>query len=192
VLRALINDAKTAAGAVIGKYAIRASVAVPFLVAAGFATAALTLLLSERFGALVAYGLMAGGFAAIGLIASLVVTVKEQEEEVADTQAKQADTAEVATDAATQAAMQLPLALLGTLMTTPLGPGAAAGGAKLVLRNLPLVLFLALIGLLFWPSQPAAADGASADAESDQPPHDAAAAHDYRRAPNGVDHHAVV
>jgi hypothetical protein len=192
VLRALINDAKTAAGAVIGKYAIRASVAVPFLVAAGFATAALTLLLTERFGALVAYGLMAGGFAAIGLIASLVVTVKEQEEEVADTQAKQADTAEVATDAATQAAVQLPLALLGTLMTTPLGPGAAAGGAKLVLRNLPLVLFLALIGLLFWPSQPAAADGATSEAEGDQPLHDAAAARDYRRAPNGVDHHAVV
>jgi len=52
VLRALINDAKTAAGAVIGKYAIRASVAVPFLIGAGFGTAAITLLLTERFGAL--------------------------------------------------------------------------------------------------------------------------------------------
>ncbi len=192
MLRALINDAKTAAGAVIGKYAIRASVAVPFLVAAGFATAAITLLLTERFGALVAYSMMAGGFAAIGLIASLAVTVKEQEEDVADTQAEQSNTAEVATDATAQAAVQLPLALLGTLMTTPLGPGAAAGGAKMLLRNLPLVLLLALIGLLFWPSQPTATDGAAADAESDQPPPDEASVREYRRAPNGVDHHAMV
>jgi hypothetical protein len=185
VLRALINDAKTAAGAVIGKYAIRASVAVPFLVAAGFATAAITLLLIERFGALAAYAMMAGGFAAIGVIASLVVTVKEQEEEVADTQAEQTDTADVATDAGAQAAVQLPLALIGTLLTTPLGPGAAAGGAKMVLRNLPLVLFLAAIALLFWPSQPASADGAAAEAEGDQPLSDALAAGGYQPAPNG-------
>jgi len=192
VLRALINDAKTAAGAVIGKYAIRASVAIPFLVAAGFARAAITLLLTRRFGPLAAYGLMAGGFAAIGLIASLVVTVKEQEEEIADTQAERSDTGEVATDAAAQTAVQLPLALLGTLMTTPLGPGAAAGGAKLVLRNLPLVLLLALLGLLFWPSQPTAADGATSEAEGDEPLHDDMTAGEFGPAPNGVDRRATV
>jgi hypothetical protein len=194
MFRALINDAKTAAGAVIGKYAIRASVAVPFVVAAGFGTAALTVLLAERFGALAAYGLMAAGFAAVGLLASLVVTVKEQEEETADAQAEQADTADVTTDAATQAAVQLPIALIGTLLTTPLGPGAAAGGAKMLLRNLPLVLFLALIGLLFWPSQPAAGDGAAANAGGEQPAGDEEATrHEIRRTtPNGMDHHATL
>lgn len=78
MFRALINDAKSAVGAVIGKYAIRASVAVPFVVALGFGIAALTLALVERFGAITAYAIMAGGFAAIGLIAAAVVTVKEQ------------------------------------------------------------------------------------------------------------------
>ncbi len=120
------------------------------------------------------------------------MTVKEQEEEVADTRAEQSDTADVATDAAAQAAVQLPLALLGTLLTTPLGPGVAAGGAKMVLRNLPLVLLLALIGLLFWPSQPTAADGAAAGAEGDHPLPDEAVAREYRRAGNGVDRQATM
>ena len=140
MFRTLINDAKSAAGSVVAKYAVRASVAVPFLVAAGFGIAALTLVLVERFGSLTAYGIMAGGFAALGLVAALAVTVKEQEEEVADAAAEHNDTAEVATDAAAQAAVQLPLALLGTLLTSPLGPGTALGGAKMIGRNLPLVV----------------------------------------------------
>ncbi len=74
MFRTLINDAKSAAGSVVAKYAVRASVAVPFLVAAGFGIAALTLVLVERYGSLTAYGIMAGGFAALGLIASLILT----------------------------------------------------------------------------------------------------------------------
>jgi hypothetical protein len=50
VFRGLISDAKAAAGAVIVKYVARASVAIPFLIAAGFATAALTVLLVDRYG----------------------------------------------------------------------------------------------------------------------------------------------
>jgi hypothetical protein len=151
VFKTLINDAKAAAGSVIGKYAVRASVAVPFVVAAGFGTAALTLALIEKLGSITAYTLMAGGFAAIGLITAAAVSVKEQEETIADAVAEQNDTAAVASDAAAQAAVQVPLALLGTLLTTPMGPGAAMGGLKMLGRNLPLVLLLALAALLFWP-----------------------------------------
>ena len=189
MFRTLINDAKSAAGSVIGKYAIRVSVAVPFLVAAGFATAAGTLLLIERFGAITAYVIMAGGFAAVGLIASAVVAVKEQEGVATDTKAEATDTADVATDAAAQAAVQLPIALLGTLLTTPMGPGLAAGSAKALVRNLPLVILVALIGLLFWPSAPdsSQADAAAADAGSDDQATPAPAAPE---APlrNGEDH----
>lgn len=189
MFRSLINDAKSAAGAVIGKYVIRASVAVPFVVAAGFGTAATTLVLIDRFGAVIAYCLMAGGFAAIGLLAALAVTVKEQEEEVVDTQAEKKDTADVATDAAAQAAVQLPLALLGTLLTSPMGPGAAAGGAKMVVRHLPLVLLIALIGLLFWPSADEPAEG-----EVAEPNEDTAASNqpEWQPARNGVDRHSTI
>ena len=173
MFRTLINDAKSAAGAVVGKYAIRVSVALPFLVAAGFGTAAATLALIDRFGAIQAYCFMAGGFAAVGLLAAIAVTVKEQEAEVAEAQAEKTDTADVATDAAAQAAAQLPLALLGTLLTTPMGPGVVAGGAKAILRNLPLVILIAIIGFLFWPSSDQPADAAEGVTPNQDPAPDA-------------------
>lgn len=165
MFRGLINDAKTAAESIVGKYLVRASVAVPFIVAIGFAVAAITLLLVERFGAIGAYLMVAGGFTLVGVIAALAVTVKEQEVEVADSQAAAGDTASVATDAAAQAAVQAPLALLGALFATPAGPAMLAGGAKMLVRNLPLVVLLALIVLLFWPTEPTAeaADSDGAD-----------------------------
>ena len=156
MFRGLINDAKAAAGSLVGKYLVRASVAVPFIVAIGFAVAAITLLLVDRFGAITAYLMVAGGFTLVGVIAALAVTVKEQEVEVADSQAAAGDTASVATDAAAQAAVQAPLALLGALFATPAGPATLVSGARMLARNIPLVVLLVLIGMLFWPSGPTA------------------------------------
>ena len=59
---------------------------------------------------------MAGGFAAVGLITAVAVSVKEQAEALDDAVAEQNDTAAVTSDAAAQAAVQVPLALLGTLL----------------------------------------------------------------------------
>jgi hypothetical protein len=152
VFRGLISDAKAAAGAVIVKYVARASVAIPFLIAAGFATAALTVMLVDRYGAQVAYLLLAGGFTVIGAVAALVVTVREQEEEVTEAEAVAADTPEVAKEVA----MQAPLALLSALLASPMGPTSALGIARLLGRNLPLVLLLVIAGFLLWPHEPAA------------------------------------
>ena len=107
MFRGLINDVKSAAGSVIAKYLARASVAVPFVVALGFATAAITFTLVDRFGVIIAYWIVAAGFTLIGLVATLAITVKEQEEEVAEKQAEQTDTAGVSTDAAAQAAREV-------------------------------------------------------------------------------------
>jgi hypothetical protein len=177
MLRGLINDAKSAAGSLIAKYLARASVAVPFVIAIGFAIAAITYMLVERFGTIAACWLVAGGFTSIGLVATLLVKVKEHEEEIADEQAESADTANVASGAAAQAALQAPLALAGALFSTPLAPGALAGGAKVVARNLPLVVLLALIAFLFWPPE----QGQSGDGREveDSP---------LKREPNGAYH----
>ncbi len=121
-------------------------------------------------------------------VAALAVTVKEQEEEVADAAAEQSDTAEVATDAAAQAAVQLPLALLGTLLTTPLGPGTALGGAKMIGRNLPLVVLLALVAFLFWPAEAAGADETSPAEDPAAPPEPDAEQWQLR---NGMDRHTA-
>ena len=64
MFRGLINDVKAAAGSVVTKYAARASVAVPFIIAFGFATAGVTLMLVERFGHRNAYFMVAAGFTA--------------------------------------------------------------------------------------------------------------------------------
>jgi hypothetical protein len=57
-------------------------------------------MLVERFGHVMAYWLVAGGLASIGVIASIVVSVKEDEEEVAQQQAVKVDTEEVISDTA--------------------------------------------------------------------------------------------
>jgi hypothetical protein len=158
MFRGLINDAKSAAGSLVAKYLARASVAMSFVVALGFVTAAVTLMLIERFGAVRACWMIGGGFTAIGLVATLLVTVKEQEEEIAEKQAESEDTAGVATDAAAQAAAQAPLALLGALFASPGGPSALAGAARMLTSNIPLVVLLVLIGMLFWPAEPAPAE----------------------------------
>jgi hypothetical protein len=181
MFRGLINDAKSAAGSLIAKYLARVSVVMPFVVALGFVAAAITLMLVERFGAIAAYWMVAGGFAAIGLAATLAVSVKEQEEEIAEKQVQESDTSEVASDAAAQAAAQAPLALLGALFSTPMGPRAAVGGAKLVAQNIPLVVLLALIALLFWPNEPAAEAAGLHESDPGGRPNDA-----YPQAPNGL------
>jgi hypothetical protein len=54
-------------------------VALPFIVALGFATAALSLDLAARFGASNAFWIMAAGFCTIGIIAGVVVSQRERE-----------------------------------------------------------------------------------------------------------------
>ncbi len=183
MFRGLINDAKTATGSLVAKYLARVSVAVPFIVALGFATAAVTLMLVERFGAIAGYWMVAGGFTLIGLVATLIVSVKEQEEEIAESRAEQHDTAEVGIDAAAQAAVQLPIALLGALFSSPVGATAAVGGVKMLGRNIPLVVLLALIGLLFWPTEPAAdVDETEVQARKPNGMHPPAGANSHREA----------
>jgi hypothetical protein len=149
----LINQAKEAAGHLVLKYVARASVAIPFVIALGFALAAISVMLVERFGHVTSYWIMAGGLATIGVIAAIAVSVKEHEEEIAEQRAEQADTHEVVSDATAQAAVQAPLALLGALLTAPGGATTALKVTGLLARNLPLVLLLVMIGALFWPNQ---------------------------------------
>jgi len=148
----LINQAKSTITGLVLKYVARASVAIPFVIAAGFALAAVTVMLVERFGHVMAYWLVAGGLAAIGVVAAIVVSVKEHQEEAAEKEAEKTDTAEVVSEAAAEAIVQTPVALLGTLFSVPGGASAALGTARLLGRNYPLVLLLVLIGALFWPT----------------------------------------
>jgi hypothetical protein len=151
VFAGLINQAKSAASHLVLKYVARASVAVPFVIAAGFGLAAITVMLVERFGHVMAYWLVAGGLALIGGIASIFVSVKEHEEEVVEQQAARTDTEELVSDTTAQALAQTPIALLGAVMTMPGGAAGALSAARMLGRNWPFVLFLVMIGALFGP-----------------------------------------
>jgi hypothetical protein len=153
VFAGLMNQAKAAVSGLVLKYVARASIAVPFVIAVGFALAAMTMMLVQRFGHVAGYWMMAGGLAAVGVIAAVAVSVKEHEEEVADQKAEEADTQGVASDATVQAITQAPIALLGALFASPGGATGALKVAGILGRNFPLVLLLVMIGGLFWPTQ---------------------------------------
>ena len=150
----LIKQAKSAASGVVLKYLARASVAVPFIIALGFALAAITVMLVEHFGHVMAYWMVAGGLAAIGIVAAAAVSVKEREEEEAEQAAQDTDTGDVVSEATAQAVVQTPIALLGALFSVPGGAASALSIARVLGRNFPLVLLLVMIGALFWPSGP--------------------------------------
>jgi uncharacterized membrane protein len=90
--------------------------------------------------------------ALVGVMAAVIVSARERDEEVAAQVAEKTDTEAVVGNAAAQAIVQTPIALLGALFTS--SPATAFGGVRLLVRNLPLVLLLVMIGSLFWPTQP--------------------------------------
>lgn len=144
----LLTNAKSAVTSLVLRYLTRASVAIPFVIAAGFALAAITVMLVRHFGHVTAYWVMAGALTAIGAIAAVAVSAKEHHEEVAEVTAEHADTKEMVS----KVAMQAPLALLGALFSVPGGTSAALAMTKAVGRNWPLAVLLALIGTLFVPT----------------------------------------
>jgi hypothetical protein len=172
VFKGLINDVKAAAASFVATYLARVSVAVPFLVALGFATAAIALELTERFGARNALWMLAGGFCAIGLLAAFAVTMKEQQEEMQaaeEQQRSEGGIGEMTSAAASEAATQLPAALLSAFMQNPSSLSSLSGlpVARTVSRHMPLLLLLLLVGLLLWPTEQK--EEASAP-EGEQPP----------------------
>jgi hypothetical protein len=161
MFRGLISSAKSAVSNLVVKYLARASVAVPFVIGGGFALAALTVMLADRFGSLIAYLVMAAALCLVGIVAAGLVTAKEHKQEAAELEAERSDTGATVSDAATQAMAQTPIALLGATM--PGGAAAAVSAVRMLARHLPLVVLLVLIGGLFWPNR-----RAIGDEESDQ------------------------
>lgn len=90
----------------------RLSVAVPFLVALGFATAAVAIEQTERFGARNALRILAGGFCAIGLVGRHDEEQQEEMEAAEEQERNASGIGEMTSAAATEAASHLPAALL--------------------------------------------------------------------------------
>ena len=148
MFRGLINEATSAAAGVATKYAMRATIAVPFLIALVFALIGSTIMLADAYGIVVAAWAMAVAFTIVGLIAATMINHIEQEAAVSTLASEKTDTQEVASEATVQAIEQAPWVILSDLVTTVGGPATVIGAGRVIGRNLPLVAFVGAIGLL--------------------------------------------
>lgn len=148
----LISQLTSGVTNAVTKYALRVSVAVPFLLAIAYGLAALTTVLIAGYGYRDAYLMMTGGFAVLGLLSGMLVWVKERRAE-ADEKAQEANSRTTAALAVTAAktAKELPAAVSGGANDAK---SSIAGLGDLAIRNWPVVVAGSLLLLLLGaPSQ---------------------------------------
>jgi len=151
MFQGLLKRAESTINSVLAKYLGRALVAIPLLVAAGFATAALTVKAVEIYGAVSAYTMMAALFAVIGLVTMAIVGVEQRPAaETATSTADQSASATVDESPAPEDDLD-PISLLTPELRsvlTSMAPVAIPGIARGVGRNLPLIFALALLAFI--------------------------------------------
>jgi hypothetical protein len=145
MLGSLFRRAQATVDNVIDHAVNRALVVIPFLIAAGFGTAALSMRLNREFGAETGSLILAGGFVLLGLVVALVVHLRSS---------KPADTDETAEtvdgdpeQAADPAMANVDRELLMAALTTA-APIALPGLLRAVMRNLPIVAAIAAAGFI--------------------------------------------
>ena len=130
----------------VTKYALRASVAVPFVLAMAYGLAALTTVLIASYGYRDAYLMMTGGFAAVGLLSGILVWIKERRAD-AEEMAQEVNSRTTAALAVTAAktAKELPAAVSRGASDTK---SSIAGLGDLAIRNWPVVVAGSLLLLI--------------------------------------------
>ena len=134
MFQGLLRRAEQSIDQVVAKYVGRATVAIPLIVAAGFATAAVSVKLVELYGQVIAYSIMAAGFAVLSLVTMAIVGTGNGTVETLSEPAAAADTA---------ASLLTPEVRAFLASTAPMALPTIARGVG---RNLPLILILALVG----------------------------------------------
>lgn len=122
----------------------RAIVAIPFLIAGGFGTAALAMRLNREYGPETGSLILAGGFVGLGLLVALVVRVRSEAPTEGETSAEETPASEPAAAASADAPdllgadRELIMAAL-----TSAAPIALPAIVRTVGRNLPLLAAVA-------------------------------------------------
>ena len=148
MFQGIVTDATTAANAMVSRLVARISVAMVFVVALGFAIAGSAIWLVDRYGGRDACLILAAAFVVVGLIISIVMRSPANAEAAATITPAETKAAEAVSETVTAAAQQLPLALVGTLLTLPGGPSSILSAARVLVRNWPLVALVGGSGFL--------------------------------------------
>lgn len=160
MFRGIIDEAKAAAQELLARVATRAAIGAVFMIAIGFAIAALTMQLVARFGGVTASWMIAAGFALLGLVglaASNFHDTRLEERKIEEEQQAEA-AAPGMSEATSQAAMQLPLALVGSILTSTSGFISPLTVLRFLARNVALVAFGGILAVLLWPQRTTAED----------------------------------
>lgn len=145
MFQGLFQRAEMTINSIVAKYMARALVAVPLLVACGFATAAVTVKLIELYGAPIGCAIMAGVFGALTLLTMAVVSGGQTPESLnaASEEASAEEPAQIEGEFEKLFTPEL-RAVLGAT-----APVALPAVTRVVVRNLPLLIMLALIIYVF-------------------------------------------
>lgn len=137
MFRKLLNFATSGITHAVTKYAVRAAVAIPFVFAIAFGLSGLTVVLINAYGYRDAYFLLAGGFAAFGMVAGIAVWLKERGEEAEPSPPIHPRSAATMANAAVKTAKNMPSAMSA-------GRSEASSSFQdllgLAARNWPLIL----------------------------------------------------
>ena len=145
MLQGLINRAQRSIDALASKYVMRVAVAVPFVIALGFGTAAAAVLLSEHYGSTTAYAILAASFAAVGLAAASAIALSGPNPVAPAVTVEPAPLNGDTAGTTSSFDPQTMLAALGAI-----GPTALPGVLRLLTRNLPLVLAVVILAFLLF------------------------------------------
>jgi hypothetical protein len=146
MLQAIINRAQRSIDTLVAKYVTRAAVAVPFVIALGFGTAAATVKLVELYGSMTAYAVVAAMFGGVGMLAAAAIALSGPNPTVAvATGVAEESTTGSEQEMAPQSSAdpELLLTAIGAI-----GPAAFPVLLRTIFRNLPLVLGVLVLAYL--------------------------------------------
>ena len=150
MFQSIVNRAQRSADTLISKYVTRVAVAVPFVIAVGFGTAAASVALTEMYGTLAAHAVLAAAFVLVGLAAAAAIAVSGSSNVAADaatlsSEQPGAEHTDAPTGKTDTLDPEMLLAAIGTI-----GPVALPALIRIVARNVPLIIgALVLAYLLF-------------------------------------------
>lgn len=173
MFQGLFRRAESTIDNAVAKLIGRAAVAVPLLIASGFASAALTVWLIERYGAITACGMMSALFCVIALLTMAVVSTNGSQtvDAVSQPQAAAGDTVGEKSADTDVDPMELLTPEVRTFLAS-VAPMAIPAVARGVGRNLPLIFILALMGFVISRFAAQDVETGPTSSDTDAPPPD--------------------
>ena len=147
----LINRAQHSVESAVLRYVARIAVAIPFLIAFGFGIAAASAKLTEMYGQITAHAIIAGVFAAVGVIAAAAIAMFSPSSSVTENYNNEAQAAALKNEGAPQPSLLDSDLLVATLgVVGPKMIPAIPALMRMLVKNWSLVTSLIIVSYLLF------------------------------------------